>query len=507
MARQREEKRKKRHPLLKFLSFIFILALGVACGCCVGVYLTRNDVFELIGEKTIEIKVGEQYEDEGVKVIAFGKEVSKDKIKVESNVDSSTAGEYQIVYTVSNLRYWDTQRVRDVKVVANSSGDTGNGNEQGGGEDTGNTGNENQGGENTGNENQGGGNQGETPDVEVVEGNDIKIHFLELGKNTEDGFKGSKNTGDCVFIQCGDNDILIDAGSAYASSTVIIDYLDKYITDNTLEYVIATHAHEDHISAFSSTKTREGVFAHYKTETIIDFPLTNSTTKVYSNYVAARDAEVEEGAKHYTALECYNNQNGAKRVYALTKTIELEILYNYYYENKTSNENNYSVCVMINHGGNHYLFTGDLEEEGEDMLVDYYEEHHGGLPHCSLFKAGHHGSGTANGSKLLETITPDIVCICCCAGTSEYTEVNDNQFPYQEVINRVAKYTDKVYVTSVVDMEDAKRKNIVSMNGDIVVSSNGEDITVKGSNNDTLLKDTEWFKERRTCPDEWKEVA
>ena len=45
------------------------------------------------------------------------------------------------------------------------------------------------------------------------------------------------------------------------------------------------------------------------------------------------------------------------------------------------------------------------------------------------------------------------------------------------------------------------------MNGDIVVSSNGEDITVKGSNNDTLLKDTEWFKERRTCPDEWKEVA
>ena len=62
-------------------------------------------------------------------------------------------------------------------------------------------------------------------------------------------------------------------------------------------------------------------------------------------------------------------------------------------------------------------------------------------------------------------------------------------------------------MTSVVDMEDAKRKNIVSMNGDIVVSSNGEDITVKGSNNDTLLKDTEWFKERRTCPDEWKEVA
>jgi hypothetical protein len=42
------------------------------------------------------------------------------------------------------------------------------------------------------------------------------------------------------------------------------------------------------------------------------------------------------------------------------------------------------------------------------------------------------------------------------------------------------------------------------MNGNIVVSSSGTNaVTVKGSNNDTILKDTEWFKAKRTTPSNW----
>ena len=48
--------------------------------------------------------------------------------------------------------------------------------------------------------------------------------------------------------------------------------------------------------------------------------------------------------------------------------IELEILYNYYYENKTSDENNYSVCFMLRRGEEQFLFTGDLEEKGEELI-------------------------------------------------------------------------------------------------------------------------------------------
>lgn len=312
---------------------------------------------------------------------------------------------------------------------------------------------------------------------------ELSIHFLELG---------NKYTGDSIFIQCGEYDILVDAGSRQNSATTIINYVDQYVTDNTLEFVVATHADQDHIAAFPSTKSREGIFEHYKVETIIDFPLTDKNSETYNDYISYRDKEVKNGAKRYSALECYNNQNGAQRTYELTSGVELEILYNVYYEQRHSDENNYSVCFMINQGDNHYLFTGDLEEEGEENLVEYYAQNHGGLPHCVLYKAGHHGSKSSSTQTLLNAITPEYVCVCCCAGSDEYTDTMENQFPTKKMIQNVSEHTDNIYVTSMVN--DAGEA--VSMNGNIVFTVNVSKITVECSNNNTILKDTDWFKQR-----------
>jgi hypothetical protein len=43
-----------------------------------------------------------------------------------------------------------------------------------------------------------------------------------------------------------------------------------------------------------------------------------------------------------------------------------------------------------------------------------------------------------------------------------------------------------------------------SMNGDIVVIKDEGKISISCSNNNTLFKDTEWFKKNRTLPDFWK---
>ena len=321
------------------------------------------------------------------------------------------------------------------------------------------------------------------PQSDVFVSGDISIHFLEIG---------NEYTGDSIFIQSGETDILIDAGSRQNSSTTIIEYVDQYVEDNTLEFVIATHADQDHIAAFPSTSTRKGIFEYYKTETIIDFPLTNKDTQVYNNYIKYRDLEVKAGAVRYSALDCYNEVNGAKRVYEIAPGVEMEILYNYYYENSSSDENNYSVCVMINQGNNHYLFTGDLEEDGEKKLVEFYKEDRGGLPHCVLYKAGHHGSKTSSTEELMSAITPEYVCVCCCAGSDEYTDTLDNQFPTRQMIKNVSAHTDNIYVTTM--MNDAGEA--VSMNGNIVFSVKNGEISVNCSNNNTILKDTDWFKKR-----------
>ena len=80
--------------------------------------------------------------------------------------------------------------------------------------------------------------------VEVAEA-DLSIHFLELG---------NKYTGDCTLIKCGNTEVLIDAGSRTDSAVTIKNYVDKYCTDGILEYVIATHAHQDHIAGFVGNK-------------------------------------------------------------------------------------------------------------------------------------------------------------------------------------------------------------------------------------------------------------
>lgn len=313
----------------------------------------------------------------------------------------------------------------------------------------------------------------------IIVSGELTIAFLETG---------NKYTGDAIYIKAGEKDILIDAGSRNSSSETISNFLNTYMTDSKLEYVIATHAHQDHIAGFVGTSTSPGIFERYDCEIIIDFPQTNATSKVYNDYITLRDKEISEGAIHYTALECFNNENGAKRIYDLTEDIKLEFLYNYYYDHATSNENNFSVCTLIHHGNRKFLLTGDLEDEGEKYLVQYNE-----LSKVDLYKAGHHGSYTAGSEELLSVIKPDIVCICCCAGSDEYTKNPDNMFPAQDFISRICKYTDKVYVTTVIKNDG----NFESLNGNIVVSSNSTGILVNCSNNNTILKETKWFKENR----------
>ncbi len=323
-----------------------------------------------------------------------------------------------------------------------------------------------------------------TRQIIVSDVSEMSINFLELG---------NKYTGDCTYIKAGDTDILIDAGSRNGSAATISAFVDQYCTDGKLEYVIATHAHQDHIAGFVGTNAAPGIFAKYEVETIIDFALHNTTSKVYTDYIAARDAEIALGAKHYTALDCVKETNGAHKIYELSAGITMEILYQKFYETNTSDENDYSVCTLFTQGDNHYLFTGDLEKDGEASLVASNT-----LPEVELFKGGHHGSYTANTDTLLSVIKPETVCICCCAGSDEYTSNPDNMFPAQDAINRIGKYTDKVYVTTVVsDVEPGYQ----SMNGNILFyCESGSGYTVTGSNNNTILKETEWFRKNRTWP-------
>lgn len=313
----------------------------------------------------------------------------------------------------------------------------------------------------------------------------LSIHFPELG---------NYKTGDCTLIKKGSTEILIDAGAATDNIETLDAYIKNYCEDGKLEYVVVTHAHEDHYAGFT---TENSLFNRYTIGTIIEFAQITegkASQKMYQAYVRERNEAVAAGAKCYTAKECRENGN---YVFEIGGNTTFTVLDSKYYYESSKTENDHSVCTLLTHGDCNFLFTGDLEKDGENELVKRND-----LPEVELFKAGHHGSKTSSNESLLSVIKPKIVCVCCCAGTSEYTKTKENQFPTQDFIDRVAPYTDKVYITSVVDDDNAKTYK--SMNGNIVVSIKKRGIEVNCSNNEILLKDTDWFKNNRTCPDAWK---
>ena len=110
------KKQAKKNPILVILLVLF-LGGGAIGGYFGGKYITRNDTFEVVGEKTVYLSVGESFEDEGAKAVSFGRDVS-DKIvaEVDENLDTSVAGEYYVKYTVDDIRFKSVVRYRYIIV-------------------------------------------------------------------------------------------------------------------------------------------------------------------------------------------------------------------------------------------------------------------------------------------------------------------------------------------------------------------------------------------------------
>lgn len=108
---------KKTHTATVVLAVVFFV-IGCVGGVIVSMQLTKNDKFELNGEKTVYLEIGEKYVEPGVTVISFGKDVS-DKITTGGDfgaMNTDIEGVYQIVYKIDDLRWGDYQRVRTVIV-------------------------------------------------------------------------------------------------------------------------------------------------------------------------------------------------------------------------------------------------------------------------------------------------------------------------------------------------------------------------------------------------------
>lgn len=93
-----------------------------------------------------------------------------------------------------------------------------------------------------------------------------------------------------------------------------------------------------------------------------------------------------------------------------------------YYEKMSSNNN--SLVLRISYGGHKLLWPGDLEIDGEKLLLASRKE-----IYAQILKAPHHGSKTSSHQEFIDRVSPQIVLYS--TGTN-----NRFGFPHQQVVDR-----------------------------------------------------------------------
>ena len=89
-----KSKVKRIHPMTFVICFL-CLAIGIGAGIGAYSFICRDDCFRLKGDDNYTVSVGTifNYKDEGVKIIEFGKDISKEA-KVETNLTKNENGAY-----------------------------------------------------------------------------------------------------------------------------------------------------------------------------------------------------------------------------------------------------------------------------------------------------------------------------------------------------------------------------------------------------------------------------
>lgn len=248
---------------------------------------------------------------------------------------------------------------------------------------------------------------------------DFLAHYIDVGQ------------GDSILIQINNKNLLIDAGTR-DSSAKITSYLLKQGVKK-IDYVVATHPHEDHIGGMAEVINKFVIGDFYA-------PKITSNTRAFENMVSALKGK---GMKINAAKAGVNLNLGEGVLCEVLAPVNGD------YEDL----NNYSAIIKISYGQNKFIFTGDAEKQSEKEMLQKDID-----LTADVIKIGHHGSSSSSSKEFLDSVNPSIAVISC--GTS-----NDYGHPHGSLLSELSGRKITVYRTD--------------RNKDILLISNGKNIVKK----------------------------
>ena len=182
----------------------------------------------------------------------------------------------------------------------------------------------------------------------------LTIHFIDVGQ------------ADSALLISDGQAMLIDGGNV-ADSSLVAAYLKEQNISH-LDYMVATHAHEDHVGGLSGALNVATVGTVYS-------PVLEYNSKAFRDFV--KYVEVQNKALTLPTLgEQFTLGSATVEILAPQK--------NY------SDTNNTSIVLKVTHGTNTFLSTGDAERESENEMMDAVFNQD-----STLLKLGHHGSNNS----------------------------------------------------------------------------------------------------------------
>lgn len=260
--------------------------------------------------------------------------------------------------------------------------------------------------------------------AELPEHSTFEIHFIDVGQ------------GDCSLILCDGKAMLIDGGESSESSKVYA-YLKAHGIDH-LDYMVATHAHSDHIGGLSGALNYASVGTAFCSVTEYDSKTFSSMVKYLNN----------QGLKITvpSAGDTFNLGSATVQILGPQRAYD--------------DPNDMSIVLKVTYGETSFLFTGDAERTAEADILDA-----GYDLSATVLKVGHHGSDTSTSYPFLREVMPEYAVI-------QVGKDNSYGHPTEDTLSRLRDADVKVYRND--------------LQGTVICSSDGESVTFSTEKNESM---------------------
>jgi len=236
------------------------------------------------------------------------------------------------------------------------------------------------------------------------QGENIQIDFLDVGQ------------GDAILLSYQNQQVLVDGGP---SPEALMNELGSIMPfwDRTIEMVVLTHAHSDHINGLIE------VLRRYEVGHVI-YPDTSFFESGYDLRAFEKWLKLieEQNIPATIAKPGQYFHLGNTVITVLSPPVEM-------LEGTHSDVDNNSVVLNVQAGKHDFILTGDLMWQGElELVLNRLIEP------ATLLKAGHHGSRTSSSTEFLAIVKPGLSVIC--VGENNYGH------PHPEALWRLGEVMD-----------------------------------------------------------------